>query len=298
MKKNVAPLLFGLVLVILGLGFLGATFLGWSFNIFFDGWWTLFIIIPTLASIVTNGPSTGNVVGCTVGVLLLLRAQDIIKQWSHFAVCLVGLVIIAIGISIILGFFGKGRPGYYGGGQSYSGPPPRSGEPNQGGGPPPPGSPGYNATQGAAPGQAGYNAGYQSAPGQADYNNGWQYASPPPNSGYWSQDASDFPSFTGILSGTTARCVSRDLQGVRASAILGGIDLNLRDAIITHDITIYLTAIMGGIDVYAPRNVRIAFQKTDILGGTDCKAYTLGENSGAPVCTFVCTSIMGGIDIM
>lgn len=259
MKKTVTPLLFGLVLILVGLGYLGSTFLGWNFNLFFDGWWTLFIIIPTFASIVAHGPSVGNVTGCLIGVLLLLKAQNVIRYWSHFGICAVSLVVIAIGVSLIIGFFQKGKPVTYAGYNSYAGPP---------------------------PGENGQQPGNQAGP-----------PPPPPNGRYWQHDPSDCPSYNGILSGVTTKCVSRNFKGARASAVMGGVDIDMRDVVIREDVTVYATAIMGGIDIYAPKNVRIAIQKTDILGGTDCRAFTLGPESGAPVCTFVCTCVMGGIDI-
>ena len=63
--------------------------------------------------------------------------------------------------------------------------------------------------------------------------------------------------------------------------MLGGIDLDLRTAVIQRDITITLTAVLGGIDVFLPQNIRIQLIRNDVLGGTDCKAAVLGPESGA-----------------
>ena len=67
---------------------------------FFDGWWTLFIIIPCLISIVENGFNTGNIVGLTIGVLFLLSSQGIINS-RIVAKLIFPTIIILIGIKII-----------------------------------------------------------------------------------------------------------------------------------------------------------------------------------------------------
>ena len=41
----------GIVLILLGVFLAGKIFLDWDFSIFFDGWWTLFIIVPSALAI-------------------------------------------------------------------------------------------------------------------------------------------------------------------------------------------------------------------------------------------------------
>ena len=48
-------------------------------NLFFDGWWTLFIIIPSFINIFAEEEKTGNIIALIVGVLLLLACQDYIS---------------------------------------------------------------------------------------------------------------------------------------------------------------------------------------------------------------------------
>jgi len=78
MRKRIGSVLWGVAFIIAGLGFAGNAFGIWDFDIFFDGWWTLFIIIPAIISMVENGPNTGNSIWLIVGGVLLLSAQDII----------------------------------------------------------------------------------------------------------------------------------------------------------------------------------------------------------------------------
>lgn len=47
-RRNIGALITGLLLLIIGVGFIGEATHLWNFNLFFPGWWTLFIIIPRL----------------------------------------------------------------------------------------------------------------------------------------------------------------------------------------------------------------------------------------------------------
>ena len=106
--KKISSVVWGLVLVAIGV-ILGGNALGiFNVNVFFDGWWTLFIIIPCAVGLITaNGERTGHFIGLIVGVCLLLACQDVIsfeKLWK----LLVPAIIIVIGLSIICrNVFGK-----------------------------------------------------------------------------------------------------------------------------------------------------------------------------------------------
>ena len=47
-------------------------------NLFFDGWWTLFIIIPCFIDLFKDNDKTGNIIGLIIGICLLLACQGII----------------------------------------------------------------------------------------------------------------------------------------------------------------------------------------------------------------------------
>lgn len=95
--KNV---LWGIVLItigiILGLNSLNIT----DINIFFSGWWTLIIIIPCLIDFLDNKSRTGNLIGLIIGFLLLLAARDIIN-FSLVWKLIFPIVLVLIGLSVI-----------------------------------------------------------------------------------------------------------------------------------------------------------------------------------------------------
>ena len=98
--NNFKNVLWGIILVVLGV-IIGTNSLGLTdINLLFDGWWTLFIIVPCFIGLFTNSEKTGNIIGILIGLALLLGINDIIdfdKIWT----LLLPLVIVVVGLSLI-----------------------------------------------------------------------------------------------------------------------------------------------------------------------------------------------------
>lgn len=94
--KKINNVIWGIVLVavgvIFGLNAVGIT----DINLFFDGWWTLIIIIPCLCGLFTSKDKTGNLIGLAIGVFLLV-GQYVDRIWD----LIVPAVIVLIGLSLI-----------------------------------------------------------------------------------------------------------------------------------------------------------------------------------------------------
>ena len=102
MKRNSTGIIIGLLFILAGFGY-AAKAMDWlpHFTIFFDGFWTLFIIIPSLFGLFReDGNKKGCVVGLIIGCLFLLSAQDVFK-WSMFMPLLFAVLCITIGIKLI-----------------------------------------------------------------------------------------------------------------------------------------------------------------------------------------------------
>ena len=83
-------ILLGIVLIVLGIILLLKAFGIADINIFFDGWWTLFIIVPAAIGLFTDKDKTGNIIALVIGVLLLLASRDLIS----FEKCMSGVLLI------------------------------------------------------------------------------------------------------------------------------------------------------------------------------------------------------------
>ena len=51
MFKDKRSIIIGIIIIFVAIIFLGNNFDIWNINVFFDGWWTLFIIIPAIINL-------------------------------------------------------------------------------------------------------------------------------------------------------------------------------------------------------------------------------------------------------
>jgi len=99
---------WGIIFIAIGIAFLGNNLSWWKVNLFFDGWWSLFIIVPSIYGLFNKESFSCSIISLAVGVLLLLAAQDII-DWGMIWKILVPVIIIVIGLTLIFGTFKKGK---------------------------------------------------------------------------------------------------------------------------------------------------------------------------------------------
>lgn len=98
--KKVSNILWGVLLIAVGVIWaLNSTGVA-NINIFFRGWWTLFIIVPSIIGIVENPKDSSGYIFLAVGVFLLLGARDIIS-FALIAKLILPIILILIGVSVI-----------------------------------------------------------------------------------------------------------------------------------------------------------------------------------------------------
>jgi len=99
--KDKGNIIWGILLIAIGI-IIGLNSLGIAdINIFFDGWWTLFIIIPSLIDIIKAPTKTGNYLWLALGVVLLLCAQEILS-FKTVGKLIFPAILVCIGLSILL----------------------------------------------------------------------------------------------------------------------------------------------------------------------------------------------------
>ncbi|NLZ80628.1 MAG: cell wall-active antibiotics response protein [Clostridiales bacterium] len=226
MKNKTSNILWGLVFIVIGLGFAGNTFDLWYFELFFDGWWTLFIIVPCVISLAQNGFNTGSIIGLVIGVILLLSAQGILPEGVLWKL-MIPVILILIGVSLIF------KDTLY-----------------------------HNKVK------AKINFNYNSKG----------------------------PDYSAIFSGQKIVFAHEPFTGASINAIFGGVDLNLRDAIITEDVVMDCNAIFGGVDIFVPSTINVKVSSVPIFGGVSNKTNRALDPS-APTLFINATCMFGGIDI-
>ena len=100
--KKFKSIIWGIVLVVVGviiaLNALEIT----DIDIFFDGWWTLFIIVPCFIGVFTSREKFGSILGVAVGIFLLLCCQDVL-EFSMLWKLGLPVIIVAVGLKMIFG---------------------------------------------------------------------------------------------------------------------------------------------------------------------------------------------------
>jgi hypothetical protein len=101
-----------------------------------------------------------------------------------------------------------------------------------------------------------------------------------------------------VMSGCTRRGRWRPAPRSVAIALMGGVDLDLRDATIEGDeLVITAVAVMGGIDVLVPDGVEVDLGGFALMGGNDHVPGNVPVRAGTPVVRVRAFSLMGGVDV-
>ena len=326
MKRNSSAILIGALLILVGLLIVGRSFGLFSFS--FDGWWTVFIIVPSLVGLINGGGGsrTGSLIFLCLGVLLLCCARDWVP-WSMFAPTLLAGVLVAIGLGLIIGDNGRRRikqnlnhnQGQNQGNYQQSG----NGNPYVNNG-------SYNnannGTQNTANqttytynpqtntydtsdvhftsdgGNAGTAAG-SGAQGGNGAGSGAQGGNGGSGNGNFSRGSMHNNEYgrcvcTAALCGREIRYDGEVFNGAMLSAVLGGIELDLRSAIIQGTVTIEVRCVLGGIDIFAPRYARVIVNGSPILGGIEnTTRFPQGANEQTPTIIVNASCVLGGLEV-
>ena len=106
MRGKVENWLWGGLFILVGMGLCGNVFNIWNFKVLFNGWWTLFIIIPCIINNIGNGFKFTNIIGIIIGVILFLECNKLFPTGIIIKL-IFPCILIVIGINIL--FQGKER---------------------------------------------------------------------------------------------------------------------------------------------------------------------------------------------
>lgn len=100
MRKRIGNTLWGLFFIVLGIGIIGNTVGAWEINLLFAGWWTIFLILPSLIGMIGNGIKIGNSIGLVLGVALLACCQGYLP-WEVLYHMAGPVVLVIIGVILV-----------------------------------------------------------------------------------------------------------------------------------------------------------------------------------------------------
>lgn len=90
----------GMLLLAIGIGWLGNLLSWWKVALFFDGWWLLLLLLPCITHMYRTGISFFPLYVCAVVLFYLLGLHQIIDAALSFGAC-VALGCICMGITML-----------------------------------------------------------------------------------------------------------------------------------------------------------------------------------------------------
>jgi hypothetical protein len=100
-----------------------------------------------------------------------------------------------------------------------------------------------------------------------------------------------------LFSGSEPHVHSGAWQGGEATAIFGGVEVDLHDAVPVPGARLQATALFGGVDIHVPEGWEVVLNGTGILGGVGDERRNRTAAQGAPVLTVDATAIFGGVTV-
>lgn len=101
---------------------------------------------------------------------------------------------------------------------------------------------------------------------------------------------------TAIMAGANVKNHSKGFKQSNAIAIMGGAQLDLREAEFDKEAVVEVFGFWGGVDIVVPENVIVRNQVLNIMAGTDDKTKQKTDKN-SPVLTVIGTMVMSGMSI-
>lgn len=112
-----------------------------------------------------------------------------------------------------------------------------------------------------------------------------------------SGDNSSLVNASAILGGSRRNVHTQDFRGGELTAVMGGCDIDLRNAaIVNNPAVVDVFAFWGGIEIKVPQSWSVSFEGTPILGGYDDKTFRQGAEAQQRL-IIRGTIVMGGVEV-
>ena len=227
--KNKKSVLWGIVFIAAGIVWALSSLEVVNFNIFFKGWWTLFIIVPSAISFFTSSEKFSAAIGVAVGVILLLCARDVMG-YDMLAKLALPAIVVLIGLNMIVTSFSRRHT-------------------------------------------EKMKESFEKNKGAID-------------------------NVFCLFAGKEVKLEGEKFFGAEINAIFGGVDYDLRGAVIEPDSAIKASAIFGGIEIIVPEGVHVRVKSNSFFGAVENISRRPDKGDENTITLYVGgLALFGGIDI-
>lgn len=108
-RQKAKKLIIGIVLLVLGVAWLGDALNFWNFDLFFPGWWAALLMLCFFVSVVSDGPNVGNVFFMLVFGAIVLKKNSVIPDFVNIWLVAFALAVIIFGGKILVDAFRGGK---------------------------------------------------------------------------------------------------------------------------------------------------------------------------------------------
>ena len=223
--KNIKRAIWGLIFIAAAVVIALNSFNIINYDIFFDGWWTIFIIVPSFAGIITDRDKSGSILGLCFGIFLLLCARDVL-EFDMIWKLLLPAIIAYIGLKMIFSSFKKDKVERI-----------------------------IKVIK---------------------------------------DEGRELQNGVAVFCGTELDFDNAVFDGADLTAVFGGIDCDISNAIIDRDCVIKACAVFGGIDIKVPDTVRVVTNITSVFGDVEVKK---NNPNGIHTIYLEGVCMFGGIDV-
>lgn len=329
-RNNENTLLWGGMFLTLGILLVGNIVGFWYVDVpyllFYKGFWTIFVLLPCVVSIVKDGPHLATITAIVVSGMILMAKLGYL-DFRTFRRMLLPILLIIVGMSFFIGYFfspAEEEGEEENAEQEESAVQSASGEnatviPN-----------GENAGRGEATnsqsgetatvqigeavgrveaaslqsGEVAYQEVFGGQNGAPVYNPMHQAAVVQnPERAIWYDSLPNtyekaVSTFSCAFVGKSVNYDNRIFGGCKLQSVLGELHLNISQAkLAAKNISISCQAMIGNVDIHLPEECNVCVTGTPVLGGLHNYRKQTSTKENLPTITIDVTCILGGVDI-
>ena len=110
-RQKAKKIIIGLILLALGIAWLGNAVDLWDFSVFFPGWWAALVMICFFVSVIGDGPNVINVLGMLIFGAVVLKSNGMIPDFVNLWLVAFALAVILFGGKLMVSAFRGSRRG-------------------------------------------------------------------------------------------------------------------------------------------------------------------------------------------